>query len=166
MIWPKSPGAKVIRGVTRFINLAHGDFIVALATGARAVVLATGLTPLIGGVLLMPGGRKPRLSALVRSASANNEHSLTPSSGFPANQLPRFHHRITACSSPISSLQSQSSQCFVPRRISLGARPWRMRKAWAKRPKCVKPQRRAASVTVQPSIARSSRARSRRRLRQ
>lgn len=48
-------GLSLMFGVMRFINLAHGDFIVAAAFGAFAIVSATGLNPLVSLVLLVPG---------------------------------------------------------------------------------------------------------------
>lgn len=47
-------GLSLMFGVMRFINLAHGDFIVAAAFGALAIVSASGINPLLSLVLLVP----------------------------------------------------------------------------------------------------------------
>lgn len=47
-------GLSLMFGVMRFVNLAHGDFIVAAAFGALALTAMTGLHPLLAAPVLVP----------------------------------------------------------------------------------------------------------------
>src|SRR5512144_2190587 len=47
-------GLSLIFGVMRLVNIAHGDLIVLAAFIALVVLHATGLTPLIGRVIVVP----------------------------------------------------------------------------------------------------------------
>jgi branched-chain amino acid transport system permease protein len=48
-------GLSLMFGVMRFVNIAHGDFIVLAAYGALAVVATTGVHPLWSLVVVVPG---------------------------------------------------------------------------------------------------------------
>ncbi len=48
-------GLSLMFGVMRFVNIAHGDFIVMGAYGALVVVMATGVHPLWSLIIVVPG---------------------------------------------------------------------------------------------------------------